>query len=74
MWAWLIPVLKSVLVNFTIESLADWGTCFATASVCSLVSAYDESEYHEIVNANRCLITYGVQLIKTTRHRNSPVF
>ena len=33
MWAWLIPVLKSALVNFTIESLTDWGTCFATASV-----------------------------------------
>ena len=38
MWAWLIPVLKSALVNFTIESLTDWGTCFATASVSSVNS------------------------------------
>ncbi len=33
MWEWLGPVLKTALGNVTVESVADWGTCFATAAV-----------------------------------------
>ena len=33
LWAWLVPVLKTTLSNFTVESIVDWGTCYATASV-----------------------------------------
>jgi len=32
MWEWLIPVLRTALVSFTVESIRDWGTCFATCS------------------------------------------
>nr|UCK81620.1 proteasome activator complex subunit 4 [Arenicola marina] len=31
-WDWLIPVLKKALSNISVESVADWGTCFATSS------------------------------------------
>ena len=48
MWAWLIPILKSVLVNFTIESLNDWGTCFATASVCFLICLLISCSYFSV--------------------------
>ena len=40
MWKWLIPILKTALANFTVESIADWGTCFATASVSTTVFIY----------------------------------
>ena len=36
MWEWLGPVLKTALGNVTVESVADWGTCFATSAVSCL--------------------------------------
>ena len=32
LWAWLVPVLRKLLGNVTVETIRDWGTCFATAS------------------------------------------
>ena len=32
MWSWLVPVLRKLLGNVTVETIRDWGTCFATAS------------------------------------------
>ena len=32
LWAWLVPVLRQLLGKVTVETIADWGTCFATAS------------------------------------------
>ena len=31
MWDWMIPIIRSALNNITVESIGDWGTCFATA-------------------------------------------
>ena len=33
MWEWLGPLITKALDNMTVESVGDWGTCFATASV-----------------------------------------
>ena len=32
LWTWLVPVLRRLLGNVTVETIRDWGTCFATAS------------------------------------------
>ena len=32
LWDWLVPVLRSLLGKVTVETIGDWGTCFATAS------------------------------------------
>ncbi|CAH1792985.1 unnamed protein product, partial [Owenia fusiformis] len=32
MWEWLCPVLRTALNNMTVETVEDWGTCFATMS------------------------------------------
>lgn len=32
LWSWLVPVLRKLLGNVTVETIRDWGTCFATAS------------------------------------------
>ena len=34
MWEWLLPVIKTAITNISVESVRDWGTCFATSSVC----------------------------------------
>ena len=33
LWQWVIPVLKTGITNMTVETVADWGTCYATVSV-----------------------------------------
>ena len=32
LWDWLVPVLRKLLGNVTVETIRDWGICFATAS------------------------------------------
>ena len=32
LWEWLVPVLRRLLGKVTVETIGDWGTCFATAS------------------------------------------
>ena len=32
LWSWLVPVLRGLLGKVTVETIKDWGTCFATAS------------------------------------------
>jgi len=32
LWSWLVPVLRKLLGNVTVETIRDWGICFATAS------------------------------------------
>ena len=32
LWAWLVPLLRRLLGKVTVETIGDWGTCFATAS------------------------------------------
>ena len=32
LWGWLVPVLRQLLSKVTVETIGDWGTCFATAS------------------------------------------
>jgi len=32
LWTWLVPVLRKLLGNVTVETIRDWGICFATAS------------------------------------------
>eukprot|EP00095_Tigriopus_kingsejongensis_P000186 maker-scaffold41_size498431-snap-gene-0.12 protein:Tk00186 transcript:maker-scaffold41_size498431-snap-gene-0.12-mRNA-1 annotation:"proteasome activator complex subunit 4" len=32
MWTWVVPIIRKALTKVTIETFADWGTCFATAS------------------------------------------
>lgn len=36
LWTFLTPVIETALSNMTVESVADWGVCFATASVSML--------------------------------------
>ena len=31
-WTWMQPLLRKIVTKITVESFADWGTCFATAS------------------------------------------
>ena len=32
MWSWVVPLIRSALEKVTVETIVDWGTCFATAS------------------------------------------
>ena len=32
MWAWVVPLIRTALEKITVETIVDWGTCFATAS------------------------------------------
>lgn len=32
LWTWLVPVMRKLLGKVTVESIRDWGICFATAS------------------------------------------
>jgi len=32
LWDWLVPVLRLLLGKVTVETIGDWGTCFATSS------------------------------------------
>lgn len=32
LWDWLVPVLRKLLGKVTVETIGDWGTCFATSS------------------------------------------
>jgi proteasome activator subunit 4 len=32
LWEWLQPLLRKIIGKITVESIGDWGTCFATAS------------------------------------------
>jgi hypothetical protein len=32
LWAWLVPVLRNAMDKVSVETIGDWGTCFATAS------------------------------------------
>ena len=32
LWTWLVPLLRKILQRVTVETIADWGTCMATAS------------------------------------------
>jgi hypothetical protein len=40
LWQSLVPLIRLALVNMTEETVADWGVCFATASVSQ------ESDFH----------------------------
>jgi hypothetical protein len=33
LWQSLVPIIRLALLNMTVETVADWGVCFATASV-----------------------------------------
>jgi len=33
LWQSLVPIIRRALLNMTVETVADWGVCFATASV-----------------------------------------
>jgi hypothetical protein len=33
LWQSLIPIVRLALLNMTVETVVDWGVCFATASV-----------------------------------------
>ena len=54
-------MLKSALVNFTIESLSDWGTCFATASVSHVIPMFNMNNYGMSLNVIMSL-TYSAHL------------
>eukprot|EP00094_Tigriopus_californicus_P000230 TCALIF_00223-PA protein Name:"Similar to psme4 Proteasome activator complex subunit 4 (Xenopus laevis)" AED:0.06 eAED:0.06 QI:66/0.84/0.71/1/0.84/0.85/14/306/1826 len=32
MWAWVVPLIRKALGKITVETVNDWGTCFATSS------------------------------------------
>ena len=32
MWTWVVPLIRTALEKITVETIVDWGTCFATAS------------------------------------------
>ena len=32
MWSWVVPLIRTALEKITVETIVDWGTCFATAS------------------------------------------
>ena len=38
LWESLIPLIRIALVNITVETIGDWGICFATASVSSYIT------------------------------------
>jgi hypothetical protein len=33
LWESLMPLIRLALLNITVETVADWGICFATAAV-----------------------------------------
>jgi proteasome activator subunit 4 len=37
LWKSLTPIIRLALLNMTVETVADWGICFATSSVSSEV-------------------------------------
>jgi hypothetical protein len=40
LWQSLVPIIRLALLNMTVETVVDWGVCFATASVSQ------ESDFH----------------------------
>merc|ERR1719186_2323673 len=32
LWSWLVPLIRSAVDKVTVETIGDWGTCFATSS------------------------------------------
>jgi hypothetical protein len=39
LWESLIPIIRLALLNITVETVADWGVCFATAAVSQQFSS-----------------------------------
>ena len=59
MWKWLGPLITKALDNMTVESVGDWGTCFATASVSNFALVQRVS----LIPANRVYVLSNVFLI-----------
>ena len=59
MWKWLGPLITKALDNMTVESVGDWGTCFATASV----GIFALVQWVSLIPANRDCVLSNVILI-----------
>ncbi|KAF5308174.1 hypothetical protein FQR65_LT06354 [Abscondita terminalis] len=44
LWKILLPIIKKIFANMSVETLGDWGLCFATA-----LNAIDPNRYHWIL-------------------------
>ena len=55
MWEWLGPLITRALDNMTVESVGDWGTCFATASVRKLFSVTSIIDVALVQSFVKCL-------------------
>ena len=58
MWKWLGPLITKALDNMTVESVGDWGTCFATASVSNFALV----QWVSLIPANRIYFLSNVSV------------